>query len=364
VSETKLIRPGQVTLAGWMVMIGSAIVVLTCFDQVSGFQTVDRREAIAKFLSEPPGDGLGLDVDGAIVVLRTLAMVTAGLATACLILGWHVLRRHRPSRVALTIVCVPLFFTGIVAGGFFSSVVAASALMLWSRPARDWFDGVSAASTGREVRHPSGAVGPGTTIHSRIESGTTTPAAPYTETPSQPPAEPDADPSADPAQAPPLGAPYAGLAPPLPVVRHRPDAVLWACVLTWAFSGVTALCLIASVALVPLNREEFLAQAHRQNAELAKSGVSDGALLAMAVIALVGMVLWAIAAMVLAWLVWVGYDWARIALVCSAATAGILALIAVFALVVPLPVMVACGVSMRLLLSPQAAAWGRTRARS
>ena len=37
---------------------------------------------------------------------------------------------------------VPLFVTGLVTGGFVSSVVAAAAVMLWFQPARDWFDGV------------------------------------------------------------------------------------------------------------------------------------------------------------------------------------------------------------------------------
>jgi len=347
VSETKLIRPGQVTLAGWMVMIGSAIVVLTCFDQVSGFQTVDRREAIAKFVSEPPGDGLGLDVDGAIVLLRVLAMVTAGLATTALILGWHILQRHRQSRLALTVVAVPLFFTGIVTGGFFSSLVAASALMLWSAPARDWFDGVVPAPSRLPVRHPSGAVEPGTPeARSTLDSSTP---APPRETPTPMPDQP------------PVGAPYAGLAPPPPLVRSRPDSVLWACVLTWAFSGVTAVFLVASLVLVPLRRDELLADVHKQNPDIANSGVSDDLLLWMAGGLVFVMVLWALGAMTLGWLVWVGHDWARIALVCSAAVAGVLSLITVFVLVITLPLMMACGVSLRMLLSPSAVNWCRSR---
>jgi len=350
VSETKLIRPGQVTLAGWMVMIGSAIVVLTCFDQVSGFQTMDSREAIAKFLSEPPAEGLGLDVDGAIVILRSMAMVTAGLATAALILGWHVLHRHRASRMALTIVAVPLFFTGIVAGGFFSSVVAAAALMLWSRPARDWFDGVSRPIQ-QPVRRPSGAAEEGTPeARSTLEPGTTS--APPTSPPptSPPPVE---------LGAPPVGPPYAGLTPPLSVVRRRPDVVLWACVLTWTFSAVTAVFMLITAALVPAKGHEVLAEARRQNPDLAT--MSDGLLLTMMWVIIAGLLLWAVAAMALAWLVWSGHEWARITLICSAATAGVFALIAVFTLVFPLPLMIACGVVARMLLTPDCAAWCRSR---
>ena len=69
-------------------------------------------------------------------------MVAAGCATAAAILGYQVLRRSRSARLALTLLAVPLFVTGLVTGGFTSSVVAASAVMLWFQPARDWFNGV------------------------------------------------------------------------------------------------------------------------------------------------------------------------------------------------------------------------------
>ena len=75
-------RPRQVTMAAWMAVGASVLVVLTVFDTVAGLHTLETRRTIEQFLAEPPGVDLGLDVDGAIAVVRVLAMVTAGCATA------------------------------------------------------------------------------------------------------------------------------------------------------------------------------------------------------------------------------------------------------------------------------------------
>ena len=81
-------RPRQVTLAAWLIMGGSVLVVLTVFDRVAGLHTLETREAVEKFLAEPPGDELGLGVAGrARHAARRSAMVAAGCATAAAILG-------------------------------------------------------------------------------------------------------------------------------------------------------------------------------------------------------------------------------------------------------------------------------------
>jgi len=335
VRETKPIRPSQVTLAGWMIMIGSVVVVLTVFDQMGTFHTVEVREAVERFLAEPPADGLGLSVDGTLTLLRVLSMVAAGCASATAVLGWHVLRRDRASRVALTILAVPLFLTGMVAGGFFSSVVAASALMLWSRPARDWFDGVSRQA---QVVHPSGARQPGTS----------------------PPPTPDPRPAGDPP-------PYAGFGSPqgvTPVVpaegRTRPDQVMWACALTWSFSVITLAILAVSAVALAVDGTGAIDEVKRQNPDLDTAGMSDRMLLVGVAVFLVGLFVWAIAAMVVAWYVWKGREWARITLIVSSGLTVGLALIGLLTFFVTLPLLIASGVAMRLLLSRPTAAWCRT----
>lgn len=324
-------------MAGWMVIVGSVIVVLTAFQQLGTLHTVEVRESVQKFLSEAPGNGLGLSVDSALMVLRVLSMVAAGCATAAAVLGWHVLRRDRASRVALTVVAVPLFFAGIASGGFFSSLVAASALMLWSRPARDWFDGVT--RTQPEVVHPSGARDPGA-----VE-------------PPPPPAAPLAEPP-----------PYAGFGLPAPDrrgfvdgVRARPDQVLWSCILVWAFSSVSLLILAASAAELLTNGGAILDEARAQNPNLDTAGMTDRMLLVGIGVVIAAMVVWALLTIVVAFFVWRGHEWARIVLICSAgATAGLTVVAFVAAgSFVPLPLLIASGVTMRLLLTRPAAAWCR-----
>ncbi len=328
-----MIRPSQVTLAGWMVIVGSVVVVLTAFEQVGSFHTLEVREDVERFLGTTTGEGLGLSTDSALFLLRLLAMVAAGCATAAGVLGWHVLRRHRPSRVALSIVAVPLFLSGIVAGGFFSSLVAASALLLWSRPARDWFDGVTRPRP--EFVHPSGAREPG---H-------------WSQAP--PPAE---------------AAPYVGFGtlppPPADALAHRarpdqlrPDQILWACVVSWAFSSLSALALGAGLLALLIDGHSLIDEAIAQNPDLSTSGMSQGALLAGVSVVIAVMFTWAVLVVVATYFVWQGRAWARRALLISSGIVVAVAALALFTSLVTLPVLIAAGVVMRLMLTSRAAAW-------
>src|SRR6478609_6426264 len=141
VSEPTPARPRQVTMAGWMIMVGSVFAIALVFERVSGLHTLESQAAIREFLAKPPGSDLGIGVDAVVTTIRTLAMVTAGCAAAAGILGYQVLRRSRSARLAVTVLAVPLFLAGMVTGGFITSVVAASAAILWLQPSRAWFNG-------------------------------------------------------------------------------------------------------------------------------------------------------------------------------------------------------------------------------
>jgi len=352
-NDAKLIRPNQVTMAGWMVMVGSVIVVITVFDQLAGLRSVEMREGVQKFLSEPPGEGLGLSVDGTLSIIKAISLVAAGCATAAAILGWHILRRDKGARLALSLLAVPLFLTGIVAGGFFSALVAASALMLWTQPARDWFDGVTRS------RQPAEATAPPTQAPPTR--------APSTHAPSTqaPPAGPPEAPAAGPAGPGAQPAPYQrfGVAPPAPpaVPLRRPDSVVWAAVLTWIFSGLTLIVLAASGFVFAQDPHGLLADARRQQPSFADAGVTDSALIAVVIVMMSIFAVWALVAALLAVFVWRGREWARLALAVSAMVAGVVAIIGVVAGGITLPLLVACGVTARLLLAPPAAAWCRRR---
>lgn len=138
VSSSTHPRPSQVTLTGWMIIVGSVLVVFSVVEQLSGMRSLETRQAVETFLDEPAGQALGLDVEAVLTLWRTAALVAAGCATAAVVLGWHVLRRHRGARVGLTVLALPLFLTGVATGGFLSALVAAASLMLWMQPARDW----------------------------------------------------------------------------------------------------------------------------------------------------------------------------------------------------------------------------------
>lgn len=280
-------RPRQVTLAGWLLMAGSALAVLLVADRLAGLHSLESRQAVEQFLSREPGSGLGLDVDGALSLIRTAAMVTAGCATAAGILGYQVLRRSRSARLAVSVLAVPIFLTGMVTGGFVTSVIAASAAILWLQPARAWFDGTTPPPP-RERPAPA-AVAP-TTV------------------------------------APPVPTPYGRPAwqegtAPAPAGR-RPGAVVWACVLTWAATGLSLLGVAASGVVLAVRTDMMLEEAHRQSPDLADQGVTDEMLVVATYALIGGIALWCVAAAVVAWFVLRGAAWARVALLISAAAAS------------------------------------------
>ena len=361
-NDAKLIRPNQVTMAGWMVMVGSVIVVITVFDQLAGLRSVEMREGVQKFLSEPPGEGLGLSVDGTLSIIKAISLVAAGCATAAAILGWHILRRDKGARLALSLLAVPLFLTGIVAGGFFSALVAASALMLWTQPARDWFDGVSRSRQPAEATTPPTHALPTQAPSTQVPS---TQAPPTQAPPAGPPGGLPESPAVGPAGPGAQPAPYQhfGIAPPAaPAVPvRRPDSVVWAAVLTWIFSGLTLIVLAASGFVFAQDPHGLLADARRQQPSFADAGVTDAALIAVVIVMMAIFAVWALVAALLAVFVWRGREWARIALAVSAMVAGVVAVIGVVAGGITLPLLVACGVAARLLLAPPAAAWCRRR---
>jgi hypothetical protein len=322
VSEPSTSRPRQVTLAGWMLMAGSTLAVLLVADRLAGLHSLETRQAVERFLAQPPGSDLGLEVDGALGLIRTAAMVTAGCATAAGILGYQVLRRSRSARLAVTLLAVPIFLAGLVTGGFVTSVIAASAAILWLQPSRAWFDGTTPPE--RPAAAVARTAGPAPTMQ---------------------------------AFASPTGPPVAAAYPP-PLTARRPAPVLWACVVTWVATGLTVVGLVASGVVLAVRSEVMLDQAHRQNPELASEGVTDQMLIVATYVLIAGLLLWCIAAAVVAALVLRRVAWARIALLVSAAAASACCLIgaAVGAVALLLP-LAASVTTLALLLRTDVAPW-------
>ena len=246
----------------------------------------------------------GSDVQGVISLLRLLSMVAAGCATAAAILGYQVLRRSRSARLALTVLAVPLFLTGLVTGGFVSSVVAASAVMLWLQPARDWFNGVTPAQAGAAAaaRRPDRPAPP-----------------PCPRRPSRPRR--------------PGRARRCSRSPPVPrghaagrvagraarrddTAPHRRLGLRGHLVLQQHDRAL----MIASTVVVAVRPELVFDEVHRQNPDLAEQGITDTVLAVSTYVMSGFVVLWCVSAIVVAVLVWRRVAWARIVLIVCASS--------------------------------------------
>ena len=330
-------RPSHTTLAAGMVIGGSVGVVITVAEQLSGLNSLETRKGVADFLAEPPGSTLGLDVSQALTLLRVALMVVAGCATAAALLGWQVLKRNHRARIGLSVLAVPIFLGGLATGGILTSVVAASTLLLWIGPSGEWFRGSAPTPPGTDhgaTRQPS---------HDPLAT---------------PPAEPP--PAAAPPAGPPPGAPRTTtqlLAPPpgAPTTDRRPDALTWACVLTWACCGMAFVIMVVSVVLMATSPDLVLEELRRQNADLAVGDV--GLLRATTYVSASIAGVWSVAAMLLAVLAYRRVRWARLALVVSAAAAAVLCLLAVASTLVTVVPAVVCVATVLLLNRPDVRAW-------
>ena len=321
-------RPRQVTLAGWMIVVGSAVVVFSAFERVSGLRSIESQEAVADFVSEPPGDGLGLSVDQVLDLIQTLSLVAAACATAAAILGIWVLKGSKEARLGLAILALPLLLTGVATGGIVSSLVAVAAVMLWVQPARNWFEGKPPPTPPVLPAAPSAA----------------------------PPVAPSGAPLVPPQLAPPQPVvPW----PPQPMVRQapRPPAVIWACVLTWACCGLVVVGLGLTVLVLLVAPDVLFEELHRQNPDLAEQGLSDGEIEVASYITSGLFVPWALAAAGFAVQAFRRVIWGRRALIISAGAAGVVSLLGMFASAVMVLPFVAAVVTVALLSRPEVRAW-------
>lgn len=318
-------RPRHTSVAVGLVIGGAVGVVLTVADQLAGLNSLETRQAVTDYLAAPPASGLGLDVATALTLLRITLMVLAGLATAAAVLGYHVLRRSHRARLGLSVLAVPIFLGGLVTGGFLTSVVASATLLLWWGPTAAWFRGEDPTPSAR----PREAAPP--------TSGTTPtgPTAPWLE-----PSAPDAGGS--------------GVAH-VPETGRRPDAVVWACVLTWAFSSLALVVIVASVVLLASDPDLVLDELRRQNPDVDLGDPDDLVARTSVTASLAGA--WSLAAIALAVLAHRRVGWARVALQVSAAAAAVACLVAAISSVVTLVPGVVCLLTAGLLHRPDVKAW-------
>jgi hypothetical protein len=308
-------------------------------------------------LDNPGIKGSGLGVDDLMTLVKTVSMVAAGCATAMVVLGYQTLQRSRGARIGLSVLAVPLFFCGLVTGGFVSSAVAAAVGTLWLRPARLWFDGQADTrrASAQGARPPSTPVWP---------PPYTPPTTPPTTQQSAPPPAPSA-----PETARPWGdfgtAPAAWAPPPLstydarPAARAgtRPAALLWACVLTWVFAGLAVLVLAGSVAVLAGNPHLVLDKMHEQNPRLTSEGVSDHLVLVVGYVMCGLFMVWSAAAAALAVLAFRHTRLAWYALTASTSGVAVVCLLGAIGSLVVLVPLAAAVATLSLLVRPEVRGW-------
>lgn len=337
-------------MAGWMTIVGSVFVVLTMYDAVSNLRSLENQERVEQMLDDPPWDGTGLDVEQWLSIMQTLSMVAAACAAAAAILGWHVLQRNHAARVALSVVAVPLFLAGLVTGGFLTTLVAVAVVMMWTRPARDWFKGI-----------------PYTPPTPRAKVDATASSAPPTYPPAYPPAQPPSGSTPAPTlpddAAPSQGQAHVGFGIPQPrpaFTNAKPPALLRACLITWVVAGATLLlCVVAF--LVFAFSPDVVDQLREQNPQAVEDlQMQDDQVRLTLLIGMAVLGAWAASAVVLAIFTFRGHDWARILLIISAVASGLFALTGV-TVVLPLVAVVASGVTVHLLLRRDVRDWFQRR---
>ncbi|HET6626716.1 MAG TPA: hypothetical protein VFG63_10020 [Nocardioidaceae bacterium] len=406
-SESKApARPNQVTMAGWIAVIGSALLVVTLFDSMSQIRSIEMRESIQEFLSTSPGSGLGLDTGQVITILRVLTLFAGAAAAAATVLAVYVLQRNKGARLGFTIAAVAIMCTAPVTGSPFAVLVAFAAVMLWTQPARDWFagrtssqrdGGVAASSEHRPPGQDPFAPNPGQYPPDEQPSGERPPGEQpsepgsaewprmpdsSSERPLPPPTEGFGDPAGSPqggqhqgqhqgpqgqSWPPPAygqqpqhyaGYPgysgYPGYGQPVDPDK-RPTTVTIAAWLTWISAALTLFAFGLVVVVMIAARDDFV-RAMRSEPEFERLNVDTNDIIAAMWVVSAIIVIWCLSAIVLAVLAYRRQNWARITLVVSAGFAALFSLLAITSLVSVITLLTA-GATIALLFTGGANQW-------
>jgi len=327
-------------MAAGFVIGGSAAIVVSIAGQLSGLHSLETQEQVRAFLSEPPGSGLGLGLDRALELMRVVLMVVAGCCTAAVVLGVEVLRRNRSARLGLSLLAAPIFLGGFVAGGFLTALVTASIVLLWVGPSGAWLhDGRPTSNRGfLDGPAPRGA-----------EEPVTRPDPPRPHLPTLPSFHQPPPPSPAARQL------FVDQPPPVEGSHHRPDAVVWACVLVWTFCGLAVVVMSASVALLAGNPDVVLDQLRQQDEDIAGGDTDLLQRVTYVTAAVVG--IWSLVAALLAALAFRRRPGGRIGVLVSSGVAGVLCMVGVFTSAVLIVPAAAAMTTVALLSRPEVRAW-------
>ncbi len=308
-------RPAPVTLSAGLIIVGSISVIGLAFTSIANLRSLETRTSVETALTEWPLNGWGLSLDAALNVMQVSSMIAGACAAACAILGGYLFQRNLAARKALSVLALPLLLTGVATGGFMVTIVFVSIITLWLQPARDWFAGIAPQPRER----PAAAAAPVTT-------GWPPSAVTTSATPPQ---------SAD----------------------VRPSAVTAACVAAWVGSGLTLLTMALSLVVLRASPDQVLAELEKQQPEVLSQEVT-GDMVISASFAVGSIVLvWCAFTLIFATLAFRRVPWARVALVFSGSAATVVTLFGAIGAPLLLPLLLACVLSVSMLIRPEVRKW-------
>jgi hypothetical protein len=344
-------RPIEITVGGVVASGASVLLAVAVFDAMGQLRSVGMRDTITKAVTSGSAKDLGIGVEQATSIIHVLLLLAGAAAAAAAVLGVYVLRRHHGARIALSVVAVPILVTSPFSQGFLSLLVVTATAMLWSRPARDWFAGRPQTPRPERPRRESPTGAPPAPYRPPLPDVEVRPPLPGAPLP--PPSAgwgaPTGPPAGDPAFWPPPN-PYGQI--PRSSPSDRPRQVTVACILTWVFSGLTGFTVLVTTVGLAADRSGFIRL--MQRSPQWKAAYADSFTGNTVIVWGIVAVLWCIAAMVLAVLVWRGIAWAWILLIASTVIAIVACLYTLPSSILMFGIL---AIALGRLLSPPARIW-------
>ena len=335
-SSDSAVRPPLVTFVGSAAIAGSVLSLFTAFSTISQLHTLTFRRSLEERLGERLTN-TGFGVDELVVMVRVVTIIGALAAIPVIVWSYELMRRNPKSLRWLSGFAAVMAVAGILADEVWSLMVGVVVSMAWWAPSRAWLSGETNPSrdaSGSTARMDAWTAGESQATDSPIgRSGAAVSVA------AQPRVTTDGQ-----------------------VGVERPSQVRTVALLTWGFGGLAIVAVIFEAVLFVRAAEATLAQAAQDadsNAILSNVGVPPlDVYLAVGLVFFAGLIMWALAAMAVAWVMLRGHEWARIVLLISAGLAtGVAAFAVLGSRVEAIPILIACAVSVQLLMRGDVRRW-------
>ncbi|MDQ4085320.1 MAG: hypothetical protein M3165_05830, partial [Actinomycetota bacterium] len=158
-------RPRDVALAGALTITGSVLALVGIFSAQGELRSSGVRRQIESLLADDRLGAIDLTVETVLDLVEYALMAASAASVAAIVLAVFVMRRHNPSRIALTVLgglAALLLVLQWPSGVLVAVFVAYTVSLLWRAPVRSWFaagSATSAAGGGTSVMTSSGGDG-------------------------------------------------------------------------------------------------------------------------------------------------------------------------------------------------------------